>query len=50
MPPKASEKEDGKDTRLKSITAVLDQDTTQKVCMYKFEKIETFLKMQINHA
>ena len=45
VPPKTSGKEDGKDTRLKTITAILDQDTTQKVCPYKFDIIETFLKM-----
>ena len=50
MPPKASEKEDNKDTELKLITIVLDQDTTQKVCPYKFNEIETSLKIQMNHA
>ena len=50
VPPKVSEKEDGKDTRLKLITIVLDQDMTQKVCLYNFDDIETFLRMQINHA
>ena len=47
MPPKASEKEDGKDTNLKSITIVLNQDMSQKVAPYEFNVIETFPKMQI---
>ena len=50
MPSKASEKEDVKDTKLKLITVVLDQDATQKVCLFGFDKMETFLKMQIHHA
>ena len=47
MPPKASEKEDGKDTSLKSITVVLNQEMSQKVAPYDFDVIENFLKMQI---
>ena len=43
---KASKKEDGEDTKLETITVVLDQDTTHKVCPYKFDVTETFLKMQ----
>ena len=48
VPPRVSEKEDNKDTNLKVITIVLDQDTTQKVAPYEFTVIESFLKMQIN--
>ena len=47
VPPKASEKEDGKDTSLKSITVVLNQEMSQKVAPYDFDVIENFPKMQI---
>ena len=47
MPPKVSGKEDGKDTNLKLINVVLNQDMSQKVAPYEFNGIETSLKMQI---
>ena len=47
VPPKASEKEDGKDKNLKSITVVLNQEMFQKVAPFEFDVIENFLKMQI---
>ena len=47
VPPKASEKEDGKDKNLKSITVVLNQEMSQKVAPFEFDVIENFLKMQI---
>ena len=50
VPLTASEKEDVKGTKLKMITVVLDQDTTQKVCLYEFDVIETFLKMQKKYS
>ena len=50
MPPKASEKEGGKDTKLKTSTVVLDQVTTQKVYPYEFDVIETFSKMQKHYS
>ena len=36
---KVFEKEDSKDTKLKMITVVLDEDTTQNVCPYEFDVI-----------
>ena len=45
MPPKASEKEYGKDTNLKLIPVLLNQDMSQKVAPYEFNGIETFLGM-----
>ena len=43
VPPNASEKEDDKNAKLKTINVVLDQDVTQKVCSYEFDMIKTFL-------
>ena len=47
VPPRVSEKEDNKDTNLKLIVIVLNQDMSQKVAPYEFNVIETFPKMQI---
>ena len=35
---------------MKTTTVVLDQYTTQKVCLYKFDVIETLLKTKKSHA
>ena len=49
VPTKGLPKEDTEDSPLKTITVELAQKTSQKVTLYDFGGVETFLLMQKNH-
>ena len=46
IPSKVSTKEDGKDSHLKTIIVEVAQKTSQKVPLYAYDSVKTFLKMQ----
>eukprot|EP00957_Ditylum_brightwellii_P007148 543000-Ditylum_brightwellii.AAC.1 len=47
--PQRPTKDDMDDSPLKTIKVKLAQETTQKVALYKFSGVETFLMMQKSH-
>eukprot|EP00957_Ditylum_brightwellii_P025305 1914808-Ditylum_brightwellii.AAC.1 len=49
VPPSRPSKDDMDDSPLKMITVELAQETTQKVALYKFSSVKTFLMMQKSH-
>eukprot|EP00957_Ditylum_brightwellii_P160205 12196542-Ditylum_brightwellii.AAC.1 len=49
VPPQRSTKDDMDDSPLKTTMVELVQETTQKVALYKFSNVKTFLMMQKSH-
>eukprot|EP00957_Ditylum_brightwellii_P085487 6502123-Ditylum_brightwellii.AAC.1 len=49
VPPSRSLKDNMDDSPLKTIKVKLAQEMTQKVVLYKFSGVETFLQMQKSH-
>ena len=49
VPSKVSSREDVDDKTPKTVTVELGQKTSQKVSLYEYDGVETFLKMQKMH-